>query len=117
MQVRLSDGTVMLSGTAGKDARFQSLKEGKYHKASASLAVGSRDGKTVWADVEAWGRLATVLSQARKGDAVFAVGQLKTDTYKGKERRYLNCEFVSVAGVQAVVSVPDETPQEEDPGW
>lgn len=117
MQMKTSDGYVILSGIAGKNAVVRDLKGGEYRKASVSLAIGKRDDKTVWADVEAWGRLSSVLGQARKGDSVLAIGQIRTNTYKGKEQKVLNCEFVSVAGVQAVMSVPVETPAEEELGW
>lgn len=111
MQAKLTDGSVMVCGTCGKDAEFKAVGEKNSRKCTVSLAVGKRqDGggnpSTVWCNVIAWRDLASLLAPARKGDAVFVVGRLKSREYNGKTYTDLEAEFVSVASVHAAMAFP-----------
>lgn len=114
MQAKLTDGSVIVCGTCGKDAEFKTVGEKNSRKCTASLAVGKRqDGggnpSTVWCNVIAWRDLASLLAPARKGDAVFVVGRLKSREYNGKTYTDLEAEFVSVASVHAAMAFPGKS--------
>ena len=113
MQAKLSDGSVMVCGACGKDAEFKTVGEKNSRKCTVGLAVGKRpdpDGGdkpvTVWCNVVAWHDLASLLAVARKGDAVFVVGRLKSREYNGKTYTDLEAEFLTVSSVHAAVANP-----------
>lgn len=111
MQAKLTDGSVMVCGACGRDAEFSTVGANNSRKCTVSLAVGKRPGedgeqKAVWCNVVAWRDLASLLAPARKGDAVFVVGRLKSREYNGKTYTDLEAEFVSVASVHAAMTFP-----------
>lgn len=114
MQAKLSDGSIMVCGTCGRDAEFSTVGARNSRKCSVSLAVGKRqdekgDMNTVWCSVVAWHDLASLLAPAKKGDSVFVVGRLKSREYNGKTYTDLEAEFVSVASVHAAMSFPERS--------
>lgn len=113
MQAKLSDGSVMVCGACGKDAEFKTVGEKNSRKCTVGLAVGKRKNPddpagtlTVWCNVVAWHDLASLLAVARKGDAVFVVGRLKSREYNGKTYTDLEAEFLTVSSVHAAVANP-----------
>lgn len=88
----------MLSGTAGRDAENKPVN-GKDHATVSVACVEQQDGTTMWVSVNGWRELASAVLGARKGSAVFAIGQLKPREYNGKTYYDLDAEFVSVCGV------------------
>lgn len=112
MQAKLTDGSVMVCGTCGRDAEFTTVGERGSRKCSVGLAVGKRQGEdgkptTVWCNVVAWHDLASMLAPARKGDAVFVVGRLKSREYNGKTYTDLEAEYLNIASVHAAMSFPE----------
>ena len=98
MQVRLTDGSVMVCGNCGQDPELKTVGEKNHRKCTVGLAVGRRqDDSTIWCNVVAWHDLASVLAEAHKGAAVLVVGRIKSREYKGKTYTDLEAEFVSVA--------------------
>lgn len=118
MQAKLTDGSVMVCGACGRDAEFSTVGANNSRKCTVSLAVCKRAGedgkqKAVWCNVVAWHDLASLLAPARKGDAVFVVGRLKSREYNGKTYTDLEAEFVSVASVHAAMAFPGRSEQEK----
>ena len=102
MQVRLTDGSVMVCGNCGQDPELKTVGEKNHRKCTVGLAVGRRqDDSTIWCNVVAWHDLASVLAEAHKGAAVLVVGRIKSREYKGKTYADLEAEFVSVANPPA----------------
>lgn len=111
MQVRLTDGSIMVCGNCGQDPELKTVGEKSHRKCSVGLAVGKRqDGSTIWCNVVAWHDLAAILAQARKRTAVFVVGRLNAREYQGKTYTDLEAEFVSVANAPKSVSDVQEPP-------
>lgn len=121
MQTKLTDGSVMVCGTCGKDAEFKTVGEKKSRKCTVSLAVGKWQAfvedkpVTIWCNVVAWHDLASLLAPARKGDAVFVIGRIKTREYNGKTYTDLEAEFLSVASVHAAMTFPERATQVQGP--
>lgn len=108
MQTKLMDGSVMVCGGCSCDAELQYVGSDNKRLCKVGVAVGKvadpaggERQKTKWCNVVAWHDMASILSQARKGDAVLAIGRLKTRTYNDKEYADLVAEYISVASVHA----------------
>lgn len=98
MQVKLTDGSILVCGNCGQDPEFKTVGEKNSRKCTVGLAVGKRqDESTIWCNVVAWHDLAEILAQARKRTPVLVVGRLKSREYQGKTYTDLEAEFVSVA--------------------
>lgn len=113
MQTKFKDGSVMVAGACAKDADFQIVGDKQNRKCTVGLAVGKSEElddtgrpRTIWCNVVAWHDLASILSLAKKGSSVLAVGKLRSREYNGKTYTDLEAEYVSVASVGAVASSP-----------
>lgn len=115
MQTKLPDGSVIVAGACGRDAEFKTVGDNNSRKCTVSLAVGKRQAPsqdkpvTVWCNVVAWHDLASLLAPARKGDAVFVIGRIKTREYNGKTYTDLEAEFLDVASVHAAIETPAQS--------
>lgn len=110
MQVKLSDGSIMVCGNCGQDPELKTVGEKNSRKCTVGLAVGKRhDDSTIWCNVVAWHDLAEVLAQAKKRTSVLVVGRLKSREYQGKTYTDLEAEYVSVAAppVRTAMAAPD----------
>ena len=102
MQVKLTDGSILVCGNCGQDPEFKTVGEKNSRKCTVGLAVGKRqDESTIWCNVVAWHDLAEILAQARKRTPVLVVGHLRSREYQGKTYTDLEAEFVSVAAPPA----------------
>lgn len=130
MQTRFKDGSVMVCGGCSRDAVLEYVGQDGKRLCKVGVAVGRRPGaegekpETIWCNLVAWHEVAQVLSAARKGDPVFAVGRLQTRQYNGKEYTDLVAEFVAVCapGVPAAYGAPVPQPSgfqeiDEDDGY
>lgn len=123
MQVKLPDGSVLVTGRCSRDAEFKRVGEKDSRMCRVGLAVGKRPDPenptgepiTAWANVVAWHDLASVLSPARKGDAVLVVGRLKQREHDGKTYTDLEAEFVSVASSHPAAPPCDAVPTRSVP--
>ena len=102
MQTKFRDGSVMVCGGCSKDAELTYVGEKNSRLCKVGLAVGKStpegggEPNTVWCNVSAWHDAAEVLSQARRGQRVLAIGTLKSHEYEGKTYTELEAEFVSI---------------------
>lgn len=102
MQTKFRDGSVMVCGGCSKDAELTYVGEKNSRLCKVGLAVGKRpsesggEPETVWCNVSAWHDAAEVLSQARRGQRVLAIGTLKIHEYEGKTYTELEAEYVSI---------------------
>ncbi len=117
MQSRFKDGTVMICGGCSKDAELRCVGEKQSRVCEVGIAVGKRadpDGGdrpvTIWCNLKAWHNLASILSAAKKGDPVFAIGRLETREYNGKQYTDLVAEYVSVCSISVVAENPATPP-------
>lgn len=102
MQTKLPDGSVMVCGGCSKDAHLEYVGQDNKRLCKVGLAVGKRPvqgderPETIWCNVVAWHKVAQVLSEARKGDAVFAIGRLQSRDYEGKTYTDLVAEYIDI---------------------
>lgn len=109
MQIKLHGDHVMVCGRAAKNGELQRVGANQGRLCKLGLAVDKRPDPenptgqpiTVWANIVAWHNLASLLSQAQKGDSVLVIGQLKRREYEGKIYTDLEAEWLWVAAVHA----------------
>lgn len=82
--------TVILVGNTGHDPVVKYFESGA-SKVTITLAVRGRDKKTIWFDIEAWGKTGDIIvNYAPKGTKLGVSGSLKIDSWndtKTGERR------------------------------
>jgi single-stranded DNA-binding protein len=98
MRAKIGDG-VMACGNATKDAEFKMLGDKNTPNAKWGMAVGKdKDDNTVFANCEAWGRLAYHAENIKKGDPVLVFGQIREHEYNDKTYKTLVADFVQYIG-------------------
>lgn len=98
MRAKLGDG-VMACGNATKDAELKMVGEKNTPNCKWGMAVGKdKDDNTVFANCEAWGRLANYAAGIRKGDPVLVFGQMREHEYNDKTYKTLVADFVQFIG-------------------
>jgi single-stranded DNA-binding protein len=98
MRAKIGDG-VMACGNATKDAEYKRLGEKNTPNAKWGMAVGKdADDNTVFANCEAWGRLANYAANIKKGDPVLVFGQIREHEYNDKIYHTLVADFVQFIG-------------------
>ena len=112
-QGKLQDGSILIAGMCGRDAELRYVGENQNRVCAVGVAVGKRPptaphGKagTVWCEVKAWHNLASILSLARKGDSVFAIGRIESREHNGKVYKELVAEYLSVASMNCAAASP-----------
>lgn len=112
-QGKLQDGSILIAGMCGRDAELRLVGEKQNRFCSVGVAVGKRpptdpNGKaeTIWCEVKAWHNLASILSLARKGDSVFAIGRIESREHNGKVYKELIAEYLSVASMNCAAASP-----------
>jgi single-strand DNA-binding protein len=109
-----STNMVLAAGHLARDAEIRYTATGK-QVAQCCIAASenweSKDGEkkesTTFIEVTAWGGLAERLQEARKGDYVYVVGKLKTDSWEDKTtqqkryKTYVNAEMVNLTPKKA----------------
>jgi hypothetical protein len=94
MQTKVSDGSVLVSGTVSRAAECKRVGAKETPKTTFSIAAGKRqDTTTVFVNCVAWRDLALALANLQKGDSFFGVGKIKTREYNGKQYSDLELEF------------------------
>jgi single-stranded DNA-binding protein len=88
----------MVCAKAARDGEYKAFDSGKTKGSVCVKAKESADGTPMWVDVSAWGHEAAIPAGAKKGDPIFAIGQLREREYNGKKYYDLNADFLSVAG-------------------
>lgn len=125
MQTKFSDGSVGVAGKVTKDAECKVVGDKQSHIASFSIIAGKRkDTTTIFVNCKAWHGLADYAANIKKGDFVYAIGQIKSREWQGKTYEDLDCEWLNVVGRgQATFAdaplrgvVIDEIPDDEDDG-
>lgn len=107
MQTKLPDGSVMVCGGCSKDAQIEYVGQDNKRVCKVGLAVGKRPAQgeekpeTIWCNVVAWHKVAQVLSAARKGDSVLAIGRLQSHEYQGKTYTDLVAEYINICSPTA----------------
>lgn len=107
MQTKLPDGSVMVCGGCSKDAQLEYVGQDNKRRCRVGLAVGKRPvqgeekPESIWCNVVAWHKVAQVLSAARKGDSVLAIGRLQSREYQGKTYTDLVAEYISICSPTA----------------
>jgi hypothetical protein len=102
MQVKFSNGNVMVTGNVTKEPELKYVGEKHRAVVGFSIAAGKReDGTTIFINLKAWGRLAEYASVAKKGDAVCAIGRVESREYNGKTYSDLVCDWLNIAGAVA----------------
>lgn len=95
MQIKLSDGVFMVSGTATKDAEYKRVGEKQSAVCTFGLAVGkNKDTTTIFANCKAWRGLADYAAGIRKRDSVCAIGTIEEREYNGKTYKTLVLEWL-----------------------
>jgi len=74
-----------------------------YISTKARAEYGTRK-TTGWCNLKAWHSLASVLSLARKGDSVFAIGRLDKREHNGKTYTNLVAKYLSVASINCAAA-------------
>ena len=98
MRAKLGDG-VMACGNATKDAELKMVGEKNTPNCKWGMAVGKdKDDNTVFANCEAWGRLANYAANIKKGDPVLVFGQMRSREYNDKTYHTLVADFVQFIG-------------------
>lgn len=107
-----------VAGNLTKDPEFKRIGDKKTPLLKLGLAIGKDEqGKTTYADIAAWNRLAELLNGygLRKGDPIAAFGVwTKKSGNNGKEYWTLNADFVSVLNSRA--TAPGEMPSVPENG-
>lgn len=113
MQAGFKDGSVQIAGMCGRDVELRLVGEKQSRVCSVGVAVGKRPpaspnekAETIWCEVKAWHNLASILSLARKGDSVFAIGRIESREHNGKVYKELIAEYVSVASINCTAASP-----------
>ena len=78
----MTTAQITLVGRCGRDAEVKTTSTGK-EIVSVNLAVGSGD-KSQWYKVTAWEKTGNWLKDAKKGDQVYASGNLEIRQYEKK---------------------------------
>lgn len=96
----------MVIGGATKDAEERTTQSGKT-VVKFSLGCGKRaDDSSIYADCEAWNRVADLAKGIKKGDLVMAAGSIRPYTSQtGKTYNNLNCEIVVNASLMGVAGI------------
>lgn len=125
MQTKLPDGSVMVCGGCSRDAELEYVGQDGKRLRKVGLAIGKKPAQgsdrleTVWCNVVAWHNVAQALAEARKGDAVFAIGRLQSREYQGKTYTDLVAEYISICAprVSEYGNAPERTlpPAAADP--
>lgn len=104
--------TGLVAGRVNKDGELRYTQSGKAVASVSVPAFERQDGTTAWLTVKAWGFTAQILSAARKGDHIFAVGVLSEREYNGKVYTDLTADYVAVQPAGDGNSTPrvDNTP-------
>lgn len=93
-----SGSNIIASGSVGK-VDYKEVGESNKPLTTVGLAVGRKDGTTIWMNCNFWGNHAGIASGFEKGDTLFVTGNLtvfKTNT--GKEYEQCQVEYYSVLG-------------------
>ena len=94
----------LVVGTACRDAEVKLFSDGEKRVCKVSVAAGKRQNtETIFARLNAWNRKSPMLSNAKKGDAVLAIGGMKTSEYNGKTYIDIDCEFAQIAGASGSI--------------
>lgn len=115
--------TVVAIGTLPRDAEFKIVGAKETPLCKFGLKVGEKptdDGRreAIWANCICWRDVAKSSSSFCKGDAVLAVGKLKTNEFTGRDGEprkstELECEFVIKMPVGA--GMPSAPPAYSEP--
>jgi len=107
---------VILGGTVGKDPETRNVGENK-NVASFPLATsksfkkadGTREQKTEWHRIEAWGPLADFCANyVKKGGNFLVQGEIKTDTFDGKDGQKV---YITKITAQSIKFLPTPQPK------
>lgn len=114
MQTKFSDGSVGVAGKVTKDAEVKRVGDKQSLVASFSIIAGKRkDTTTIFVNCKAWRELAEYAAQIKKGDAVFAIGQIESREWNGKTYEDLKCVWLNIAKAGSSVmpyAVPEAAP-------
>jgi single-stranded DNA-binding protein len=121
MQTRIGENAYMLIGNATRNAEFKTVGEKNTPLAKFSLAIGKdAEGNAMYADCQAWARMANHAKGILKGETVLVIGSLDTKTgTNGKEYKNINVEWVGVLGstsTQAIVPPVQQSEGQQDSG-
>lgn len=91
-------GGVLIAGGIAKHAELKYVGSNEIAKCTFSVAYGKdANGKSVYANCEAWRELAKVASDIRRGDSVLVAGHVEQHEYNGKTYKSIVCDYVSIA--------------------
>ena len=126
MQTKLSDGSVMVCGIVGKDAKTKRVGEKNSVLTNFSVKAGERtdqngEKKAIWVNCTAWNDMGKVASTLKKGDTALVIGSVRKYSYTGNDGAEktgieLVCEFVSGVFKSLLPEIPDGTMPESSQG-
>lgn len=90
------------SGFVGRDPELRYFEDGK-SLANFSIAVGNRQGDTLWITVKVWGKAALVIGDwVKKGSQIIVSGELQEESWDKdgvkKTKLVLNCQNFKLIG-------------------
>ena len=88
----------LVIGKAACDGELNETSSGKRIGKVSVKAAEEKNGTAKWVTVTMWDSQSIYAASVRKGDAVLAVGNLKTREYNGKEYIDLNAEYINTCG-------------------
>jgi len=115
MQIKMGS-SVMVTGTAGKDAEYKTVGDKGSSLCKFSLKVDEKPNEdpnerptAIWANCDCWHALARYAQNIKKGDAVMATGKIEGREYNGKTYNTLVCDYVSIAKTVEAPLAPKNT--------
>lgn len=96
---KLDDESLLIVGTAGRDAEVRRVGDRSIPRCLFSLAVGKNvDTTTEWINCIAWRNLAIAAGDIQKGNTVMAIGKMEDHEYNGQIYSNLVLEYLSIVG-------------------
>lgn len=114
MQAKLGDSIIII-GNATKDATYSLVGSKNTPNCKWSMAIGKdANDQTIFANCEAWTRLAGIAKDIKKGDPVLVIGKVREHEYEGKTYKTLIADWVQFVGsAKQTTQVQPQEPQNE----
>ena len=113
MQAEIGE-MVIVTGYCTRDAEYRVVGTKGTPLCTFGLAVGKRkDTTTIFANCQAWRKLAEYAAGIQKGDSVIVVGHIEKHEYNNKEYTNLVADWLNFVDME---NAPANTPPSDDTG-